>query len=202
MRDYLQTMVTTLQAVMPMSQPGAFHCVTKTVPEWPDPPSACWWCTCCGGSGLVHETRVTHGIFFHFTYFSPRSFLAVLLLSSFTQCPMAPWPIKGSISVSVTIDRFVIPHSYPRSTFLNSRTPVRSRIFEIPAMMGVPRPKQWGIPRDVTVGFFPPTPPYIPGGTFPLSKADKASLILSPAKESSGFWIVLSSYRENFLNYC
>ena len=28
---YLQTVVTTLQAVMPISQPGAFHCVTKTV---------------------------------------------------------------------------------------------------------------------------------------------------------------------------
>ena len=35
---FLQTVLTTLQAVKPTSQPGAFHCVTKTVPEWPDPP--------------------------------------------------------------------------------------------------------------------------------------------------------------------
>ena len=27
-----------LLAVMCISQPHAFHCVTKTVPEWPDPP--------------------------------------------------------------------------------------------------------------------------------------------------------------------
>ena len=33
---------TRLQAVMCIGHLCAFLCVTKTVPEWPDPPSACW----------------------------------------------------------------------------------------------------------------------------------------------------------------
>ena len=57
--NYLQTLVTTLQAVMHVSQPHAFHCVTETVQQWPDPPFPALvmqYIQSWGGSGLVHET--------------------------------------------------------------------------------------------------------------------------------------------------
>ena len=49
---YLQTVV---QAVMPISQPGAFHCITKTVP--PHAGDAIHPALQREWSGPVHETR-------------------------------------------------------------------------------------------------------------------------------------------------
>ena len=57
---YLQTVVTTLQAVMPISQPGAFHCVKKNCARVARPSLhvlVMQYIQRCGGSGLVHETR-------------------------------------------------------------------------------------------------------------------------------------------------
>ena len=67
--NYLQTVVTTLQAVMPTSQQGAFHCVTKTVSEWPDPPPRAGDAihpVLLRECGLVHETSSGCGVFVNY----------------------------------------------------------------------------------------------------------------------------------------
>ena len=60
---YQQTLMTTLQDVMCISQLYAFLDVTKALPEWPDPPSACWCCNISSAAeGVVWSTRLVYNM--------------------------------------------------------------------------------------------------------------------------------------------
>ena len=58
---YLQTQMTTLQAVMHISQPHALLCVTETVQQRPDPPFP----SLVGGQMSYHSIKIICGLSYH-----------------------------------------------------------------------------------------------------------------------------------------